>query len=86
MPAWNALFDDQDNIRWKDDITVIGDGTSFVSWSVPTANNNVRFGEDMKNESDGFDPNTIGIRYNSYLPIGSTGKCMVMTIDNPMDI
>lgn len=86
VPAWNALFDDQDNIRWKDDITVINAGTSFVGWSVPSANNNVRFGEDMKNETGGFDPETLRLRFNSYLPIGSTGKCMVMTIDSPMDL
>jgi len=40
----------------------------------------------MKNETDGFDKDTINLRFNSYLPIGSTGKCMVMTIDSPMDV
>ena len=86
VPQWNALFDDQDNIRWKDDITIIDTGTQFVAWSVPSANNNIRFGSDMKNEHDGFDKESFGLRYTSYYPVGSTGKCMVLTIDNPMEL
>jgi len=40
----------------------------------------------MKNEHDGFDKESFGLRYTSYYPVGSTGKCMVLTIDNPMEL
>jgi hypothetical protein len=70
-----------------DDITAVASGTQYVAWSVPLLNGSTAGnGGSLMKVDDGHGYENIGTRYPSYYPVGSTGKCIIFTIDNPLPL
>ena len=85
VPAYDHFFGSDEHLtNWANDVAAVGSGTTYSCWGSPLIFNVADPVGHMKNDDTLGSLVGISKRFPVLYPTGSTGKCIVLQLANPM--